>query len=99
MDHAMVTAVLRRLGELSLIVQLGIVAAIALAGLFWIKGSGELVDLFLTDDQQGRFQYEKPRFAEAADKFVDPAWKGTAQFRSGQYLEAADTFARMGSAE
>ena len=95
----MVTAMLRRRGELSLIVQLGFVTAIALGSLFWMKGSGELIDLFLTNDQQGRVAYEKPSFAEAAEKFVDPAWKGTAQYRSGQYLEAADTFVRLDSAE
>ena len=39
MDHAMVTQLLKRLNDLSLLAQLTLVATIAAAALFWMKGA------------------------------------------------------------
>lgn len=56
-------------------------------------------DAFLTQDQQGRFAFERRDYGAAAMHFRDPMWLGTALYRAGKYSEAVDAFARVKGAE
>ena len=100
MDDAMVRQLINSLNGMHLAVQLVGVTLVGTASLFWMSGDGkDLIDLFLTADQQGRQLFEDKQFREAVEKFEDPAWKGTAQYSSGQYLEAAESFVRLANAQ
>ncbi|MBY5591906.1 VWA domain-containing protein [Rhizobium leguminosarum] len=58
-----------------------------------------LMDMWLTQDQQGRIAFERGDFDAAAASFADPMWKGVALYRAGKFQEAVDAFAAMESAE
>jgi len=67
------------------------------------QGSGtrqgfRFVDLWLTRDQQGRSDFEKGNYREAADRFEDPMWKGIACYRAGDLPCAVESFARLDTA-
>ncbi|TWF47825.1 VWA domain-containing protein [Neorhizobium alkalisoli] len=53
------------------------------------------MDLWLTQDQQGRLAFERGDFTAAAILFTDPMWKGTALYRAGRFKEAAQSFAPL----
>jgi Ca-activated chloride channel family protein len=55
--------------------------------------AADLLDAFLTPDQQGRLYFERGDYARAAAHFTDPTWKGVALYRAGQFAEAIDAFA------
>jgi Ca-activated chloride channel family protein len=57
--------------------------------------AGEVADLFLTPDQQGRWAYEHLDFSRAGDVFEDARWKGQAYYEAGRYPEAAEAFGRV----
>ena len=38
---------------------------------------------WFTADQQGRWLFDRGKYAEAAEAFHDPMWQGTAWFRAG----------------
>ncbi|MDO6484011.1 vWA domain-containing protein [Shimia thalassica] len=59
----------------------------------------DVVDWFLTADQQGMVAYNNKEYADAAELFLDPMWRALALFKSGQYPEAADVYSRMDTAE
>lgn len=59
----------------------------------------DLLDWFVTPDQQGYWQYQKKHFDEAAQKFADPMWRATALYKEGQYNQAANVFATIGTVE
>ncbi|TXI01755.1 MAG: VWA domain-containing protein [Rhizobium sp.] len=61
--------------------------------------AGELTDMWLTHDQQGRLAFERGDFATAAEMFRDPMWKGVALYRAARYQDALDTFAAIDSPE
>ena len=56
-------------------------------------------DLWLTHDQQGRYLFERGRYAEAGDRFADFMWQGTARYRAGDMDGAILAFARVDSPE
>jgi Ca-activated chloride channel family protein len=62
-------------------------------------GDFAFIDLWLTHDQQGRYDFERGRYAEAAERFEDPMWKGIAYYRNGDWEGAIDQFARLETAE
>jgi len=47
------------------------------------------LSLLLTADQQGRWLFQKERYAEAAKTFVDPLWQAAAWYRAGEFNKAA----------
>jgi Ca-activated chloride channel family protein len=55
--------------------------------------------LWFTPDQQGRRNYERGEYAEAALAFRDPLWRGIAWYRAGEFEKAAASFALRDSAE
>jgi len=57
------------------------------------------VDLWWTANQQGRRQFERGDYAEAAKRFDEPMWKGVAHYRAGDFEQAADSFARLATPE
>lgn len=96
----MVKVVLRRLSELGLLVQTGIVSIASVAALIYlIPANGTFVDLWLSHDQQGRRLFESRQYEAAAERFADLRWKANAQYRAGDYVEAASTWSRVGDAE
>jgi len=56
-------------------------------------------DFWLTPDQQGRYLFERGRYAEAGDRFADFMWQGTARYRAGDMDGAVLAFARVDSPE
>ncbi|MEM9314894.1 MAG: hypothetical protein AAGA95_09720 [Pseudomonadota bacterium] len=87
-----------RLTALPLLTQVLGVTVLGAAALLWQRGSdGRFLDLFLTEDQQGRFLYDNRQYREAAKVFVAAAWRGTAEYRAGAYAEAAESYARLGT--
>ncbi|NKK77940.1 VWA domain-containing protein [Rhizobium leguminosarum] len=58
-----------------------------------------LVDIWLTQDQQGRIAFERGEFDAAAGHFVDPTWKGVALYRAGKFQEAVDALASVDTAQ
>jgi Ca-activated chloride channel family protein len=57
------------------------------------------LNLWLTADQQGRYQFEKGNYAEAALCFEDPLWKGVAFYYAEDYESAIQQFSRLETAE
>lgn len=57
------------------------------------------IDLFATQDQQGRWSFEHGDVKAAALRFKDPMWKGRAQYLAGDYDGALETFSRIKSAQ
>ena len=57
------------------------------------------MNLWLTQDQQGRYYFERGQYQKAAEKFEDPLWKGVALSRAGDYEGAWNAFALDDSAE
>jgi Ca-activated chloride channel family protein len=53
------------------------------------------MDVWLTQDQQGRLAFERGDFAAAATLFADPMWKGVAMYRAGRFKEAAESLAPL----
>lgn len=60
---------------------------------------GCTADVWLTPDQQGRYQFERGAFTEAGQRFEDPMWRGVASYRAGDFDGAIDAFARLDSAD
>ena len=58
----------------------------------------DLIDLFMTPDQQGRWYFEQGDYSKAAEHFSDPLWRGLAYSKSGKYQEALGEFAKLDSA-
>jgi Ca-activated chloride channel family protein len=61
--------------------------------------AAEMVDMWLTPDQQGRRAFEKGDFEAAASHFQDPMWKGVALYRAERFQDAIDAFAAVDTAE
>ncbi len=61
--------------------------------------AADLLDPWLTPDQQGRLAFQRGDYALAAERFVDPMWRGTALYRAGRYEDAIQAFARVDTAE
>jgi Ca-activated chloride channel family protein len=61
--------------------------------------AGELADMWLTPDQQGRIAFERGDYATASELFRDPMWKGAALYRVARYQEAIDSFASVDTPE
>jgi Ca-activated chloride channel family protein len=61
--------------------------------------AADLLDAFLTPDQQGRFFFERGNYARAAAHFADPTWKGVALYRAGEFAAAIDAFALVNTPE
>jgi len=57
------------------------------------------LNLWLTADQQGRHQFEKGNYPEAALCFEDPLWKGVAFYYAKDYESAVQQFSRLETAE
>ncbi len=55
--------------------------------------------LWITPDQQGRRQFERGDFKDAAESFTDPIWQGTAWYKAGEFEKAAQAFALRDTAE
>jgi Ca-activated chloride channel homolog len=77
------------------------VCLVAVAAAAWWRlprGHFSVIDLWLTPDQQGRYDFERGDFRSAAEQFQDPLWKGIASYRSGDLEAAATQFARVDTA-
>ncbi|KAA0694406.1 VWA domain-containing protein [Neorhizobium sp. P12A] len=61
--------------------------------------AGELADMWLTADQQGRVAFERGDYAAASERFRDPMWKGVALYRAARYQDALDAFAAVDTQE
>jgi Ca-activated chloride channel family protein len=61
--------------------------------------AADLLDPWLTPDQQGRLSYERGDFPQAAAHFADPMWKGVALYRAGEFAAAIDAFALVDTPE
>jgi Ca-activated chloride channel family protein len=73
-----------------------LVAVAILAGVGGLRASGgRLLDLLLTRDQQGRWLFERARYAEAAQRFEDPYWRGAALYLDQRFEAAIAEFARL----
>ncbi|WP_020207727.1 vWA domain-containing protein [Gilvimarinus chinensis] len=59
----------------------------------------DVLDWFVTPDQQGYWHYQQNHFERAAQVFDDPMWKATALYEEGKYSQAANLFATIGSLE
>ncbi len=59
----------------------------------------DLLDPWLTPDQQGRLAFERGDWATAAERFTDPMWRGTALYRAGRLADAIEAWARVDTAE
>jgi Ca-activated chloride channel family protein len=57
------------------------------------------MDLWLTNDQQGRYYFERGEFEQAAKHFENPIWRGVALERAGHFDDALNAFALSDSAE
>ena len=67
--------------------------------LFFIMATITWTGLWFTPDQQGRRDYERGDYAEAAQAFQDPLWRGIAWYRAGECKKAAASFALRDTAE
>jgi Ca-activated chloride channel homolog len=79
-----------------------VVIACVVAGLAyrsWFEEGYSMVNLWLTADQQGRYDFERGNYAAAAERFQDPLWKGIAYYRSKNFVAAAEQFARVNTPE
>lgn len=56
-------------------------------------------NLWMTNDQQGRYYFEENNYEMAADKFEDFMWKGISFYKSEKYEDAINQFAMINSAE
>lgn len=56
-------------------------------------------NLWLTNDQQGRYYFEEGNYKKAAEKFEDIMWKGVSFYKSEKYDDAINQFALMNNAE
>ena len=57
------------------------------------------LDLWLTPDQQGRWQFEQGNYFAAAENFQDPLWKGIAHFQDGNLEDAVTWLVQVDSPE
>ncbi len=57
------------------------------------------LDLWLTPDQQGRWQFEQGNYSAAAENFQDPLWKGIAHFQDGNLEDAVTWLVQVDSPE
>jgi Ca-activated chloride channel family protein len=78
------------------------VSAVVLAARVLVPGSAEAADMldpWLTPDQQGRLAFERGDFARAGETFQNPMWKGVALYRLGKYQQAFESFVLVDTAE
>jgi Ca-activated chloride channel family protein len=61
--------------------------------------AADLLDAWLTPDQQGRLYFGRGDYARAAAHFSDPMWKGVAFYRAGEFAAAIDAFALVDTPE
>ena len=54
--------------------------------------------LWLTDDQQGRYYFERENYALASQRFQDPFWRGLSLYYKGDYESALNQFALLSTA-
>ncbi|MFV2058232.1 MAG: VWA domain-containing protein [Thiohalomonadales bacterium] len=60
-----------------------------------VFGQWRFMDLWLTDDQQGRYYLEKGDYKTAAGRFQDINWKGIAYYRDENFKAAIEMFSRI----
>jgi Ca-activated chloride channel family protein len=65
----------------------------------WFADGYSLIDLWLTPDQQGRYYFDREKYAAAAQRFQDPLWQGVAYYRSKNFEAAVEQFARVDTPE
>ena len=63
------------------------------------QARADVLDWFLTPDQQGMLAYRNKHYSKAAAHFPDPMWRGHVLSKSGAYAEAADIFGRIDTAD
>ena len=54
-----------------------------------------MLDLWLSEDQQGRYYFEKEDYHTAALRFRDPLWKGTSYYLNEDFDLAAEIFSGL----
>ncbi|BFM19977.1 VWA domain-containing protein [Gilvimarinus japonicus] len=59
----------------------------------------EVLDWFLSRDQQGMIAYNNKAYKKAAGLFDDPMWKGAALYAYGDYTHSAQIFATVGTTD
>ncbi len=59
----------------------------------------QVLDYFVTKDQQGRWYFEKQDYKKAAERFQNPLWKGTAYYLNEDFELAQEYFSRIDSTE
>lgn len=65
------------------------------AGAYWLGWPA----LWASQDQRGRWSYERQDYAGAAQAFRDPMWRGVALVKAGDFKAAADMFSGVDTAE
>lgn len=80
---------------MAVIVRIVVAAAIGSLLTICAAARADLIDWWLTPDQQGRIAFERGDYARAAQRFVDPLWKGMAYYASGDLANAAAYFATV----
>ncbi len=67
--------------------------------LFALLYPTQVLDYFVTKDQQGRWYFEKQDYRKAAEHFQNPLWKGTAYYLNEDFKLAQEYFSRIESTE
>jgi len=57
--------------------------------------AGVFSDLWLSQNQQGRWHFQQGRYLQAAEHFQDLHWKATAYYRAEEFLLAAEYYSRI----
>lgn len=61
--------------------------------------AGPLTDAFFTGNQQGRWAFERHRYAQASALFQDLYWKGVAAYMAADFTQAAALLAPVDTAQ
>jgi Ca-activated chloride channel family protein len=56
-------------------------------------------NVWASPDQRGRWLFDRGRYADAANTFLDPMWVGAALMKSGNFKDAASAFGGVDTAE
>ncbi|OED44956.1 hypothetical protein ACH42_06230 [Endozoicomonas sp. (ex Bugula neritina AB1)] len=55
----------------------------------------DVIDWWLTPDQQGQLAFNYEQYVEAASKFQDLYWQGLSYYRAGLYAQASSAFGQL----
>ncbi|WP_158931031.1 tetratricopeptide repeat protein [Acidisphaera sp. S103] len=72
------------------------VSLLALTSATWWSG---WAGIWASPDQRGRRLFDRGRYADAAETFLDPMWIGAALMKAGNFKDAAGDFGGVDTAE